>query len=118
MKCWFELITKVRAPTVHVCESGLVLDLTIYMIIPAFCLQPDCLDDLAYAIMYELTKLCYRVSEADVIRARNQVPVRVLSVELVSISGGGLLVTTNWSTEYACWSFKLHTSELIMCYSL
>ncbi|KAK6129193.1 hypothetical protein DH2020_037072 [Rehmannia glutinosa] len=35
--------------------------------------KPDCLDDLSYAIMYELTKLCYRVSEADVIRARNQV---------------------------------------------
>ncbi|CAA0830016.1 Probable mitochondrial-processing peptidase subunit beta [Striga hermonthica] len=34
--------------------------------------KPDCLDDLAYAIMYELTRLCYRVSEADVIRARNQ----------------------------------------------
>ena len=38
-----------------------------------FCFQPDCLDDLAYAIMYETTKLAYRVSEADVIRARNQV---------------------------------------------
>lgn len=35
--------------------------------------QPDCLDDLAYAIMYETTKLAYRVSEADVTRARNQV---------------------------------------------
>ncbi|XP_059449706.1 probable mitochondrial-processing peptidase subunit beta, mitochondrial [Corylus avellana] len=34
--------------------------------------KPDCLSDLAYAIMYETTKLCYRVSEADVIRARNQ----------------------------------------------
>ncbi|XWS30182.1 hypothetical protein CRYUN_Cryun24cG0095500 [Craigia yunnanensis] len=35
--------------------------------------KPDCLDDLAYAIMYETTKLAYRVSEADVICARNQV---------------------------------------------
>ncbi|MBA0769206.1 hypothetical protein Gotri_017960 [Gossypium trilobum] len=34
--------------------------------------KPDCLDDLAYAIMHETTKLAYRVSEADVIRARNQ----------------------------------------------
>nr|GMD21085.1 probable mitochondrial-processing peptidase subunit beta, mitochondrial [Ipomoea batatas] len=34
--------------------------------------KPDCLDDLAYSIMYEICKLCYRVSEADVIRARNQ----------------------------------------------
>ncbi|KAI8548423.1 hypothetical protein RHMOL_Rhmol07G0272700 [Rhododendron molle] len=35
--------------------------------------KPDCLDDLAYAIMYEISKLSYRVSEADVTRARNQV---------------------------------------------
>ncbi|KAA8529361.1 hypothetical protein F0562_033840 [Nyssa sinensis] len=34
--------------------------------------KPDCVDDLAYAIMYEISKLCYRVSEADVTRARNQ----------------------------------------------
>ncbi|URE18796.1 mitochondrial-processing peptidase [Musa troglodytarum] len=34
--------------------------------------KPDCLDDLAYAIMYEISKLSYRVSEADVTRARNQ----------------------------------------------
>ncbi|GLT36219.1 hypothetical protein SLA2020_106130 [Shorea laevis] len=34
--------------------------------------KPDCLDDLAYAIMYETTKLAYRVSEDDVTRARNQ----------------------------------------------
>ncbi|XP_073151151.1 probable mitochondrial-processing peptidase subunit beta, mitochondrial [Henckelia pumila] len=40
--------------------------------------KPDCLDDLAYAIMYEITKLCYRVSEADVIRARNQLKSSLL----------------------------------------
>ncbi|KAK6128882.1 hypothetical protein DH2020_037399 [Rehmannia glutinosa] len=40
--------------------------------------KPDCLDDLAYAIMYEMTKLCYRVSEADVIRARNQLKSSLL----------------------------------------
>ncbi|KAK5835186.1 hypothetical protein PVK06_010873 [Gossypium arboreum] len=34
--------------------------------------KPDCLGDLAYAIMSAITKLVYRVSEADVIRARNQ----------------------------------------------
>eukprot|EP00262_Sarcandra_glabra_P004201 TRINITY_DN1517_c0_g1_i1.p1 TRINITY_DN1517_c0_g1~~TRINITY_DN1517_c0_g1_i1.p1 ORF type:complete len:534 (+),score=78.53 TRINITY_DN1517_c0_g1_i1:162-1763(+) len=34
--------------------------------------KPDCLDDLAYAIMYEMSKLSYRVSEADVTRACNQ----------------------------------------------
>ncbi|XP_075481746.1 putative mitochondrial-processing peptidase subunit beta, mitochondrial [Primulina tabacum] len=40
--------------------------------------KPDCLDDLAYAIMYEITKLCYQVSEADVIRARNQLKSSLL----------------------------------------
>ncbi|KAL2252395.1 probable mitochondrial-processing peptidase subunit beta, mitochondrial [Sesamum indicum] len=40
--------------------------------------KPDCLDDLAYAIMYEITKLCYRVSEADVVRARNQLKSSLL----------------------------------------
>ncbi|KAL6551600.1 hypothetical protein OROGR_007754 [Orobanche gracilis] len=40
--------------------------------------KPDCLDDLAYAIMHEMTKLCYRVSETDVIRARNQLKSALL----------------------------------------
>ncbi|CAK9186028.1 unnamed protein product [Ilex paraguariensis] len=40
--------------------------------------KPDCLDDLAYAIMYEISKLCYRVSEADVTRARNQLKSSLL----------------------------------------
>ncbi|XAR65262.1 Ubiquinol--cytochrome-c reductase [Bertholletia excelsa] len=40
--------------------------------------KPDCLDDLAYSIMYEMTKLCYRVSEADVTRARNQLKSSLL----------------------------------------
>lgn len=34
--------------------------------------KPEDLDDLAYAIMYELSKMSYRVSESDVTRARNQ----------------------------------------------
>ncbi|XP_020240975.1 probable mitochondrial-processing peptidase subunit beta, mitochondrial [Asparagus officinalis] len=34
--------------------------------------KPDCLDDLSFAIMNEISKLCYRVSDADVTRARNQ----------------------------------------------
>ncbi|KAH1038459.1 hypothetical protein J1N35_040202 [Gossypium stocksii] len=34
--------------------------------------KPDCLGDLAYAIMSAITKLVYRVPEADVIRARNR----------------------------------------------
>ncbi|XP_022144444.1 probable mitochondrial-processing peptidase subunit beta, mitochondrial isoform X2 [Momordica charantia] len=40
--------------------------------------KPDCLDDLAYAIMYETTKLAYRVSEPDVTRARNQLKSSLL----------------------------------------
>ncbi|KAL5582190.1 hypothetical protein UlMin_014632 [Ulmus minor] len=40
--------------------------------------KPDALDDLAWAIMYEITKLAYRVSEADVIRARNQLKSSLL----------------------------------------
>ncbi|XP_057494052.1 probable mitochondrial-processing peptidase subunit beta, mitochondrial isoform X1 [Actinidia eriantha] len=40
--------------------------------------KPDCLDDLAYSIMYEMSKLCYRVSEADVTRARNQLKSSLL----------------------------------------
>lgn len=40
--------------------------------------KPDCLDDLAYAIMYETTKLAYRVSEEDVTRARNQLKSSLL----------------------------------------
>ncbi|XP_065855609.1 probable mitochondrial-processing peptidase subunit beta, mitochondrial [Euphorbia lathyris] len=40
--------------------------------------KPDHLDDLAWAIMYEASKLCYRVSEADVTRARNQLKSSLL----------------------------------------
>ncbi|KAL3624047.1 hypothetical protein CASFOL_032863 [Castilleja foliolosa] len=40
--------------------------------------KPDCLDDLSYAIMHEMTKLCYRVSEPDLIRARNQLKSSLL----------------------------------------
>ncbi|CAE5965816.1 unnamed protein product [Arabidopsis arenosa] len=40
--------------------------------------KADCLDDLSYAIMYEVTKLAYRVSDADVTRARNQLKSSLL----------------------------------------
>ncbi|KAF5457664.1 hypothetical protein F2P56_021750 [Juglans regia] len=40
--------------------------------------KPDDLDDLAYAIMNETTKLCCRVLEEDVIRARNQLKSSLL----------------------------------------
>ncbi|KAG5547674.1 hypothetical protein RHGRI_013388 [Rhododendron griersonianum] len=40
--------------------------------------KPDRLDDLAYEIMYEMSKLCYRVSEDDVACARNKVKCSLL----------------------------------------
>ncbi|KAI3909376.1 hypothetical protein MKW98_007900 [Papaver atlanticum] len=40
--------------------------------------KSDCLDDLAFAIMYEMSKLSHRVSEADVTRARNQLKSTLL----------------------------------------
>ncbi|XP_047314758.1 probable mitochondrial-processing peptidase subunit beta, mitochondrial [Impatiens glandulifera] len=40
--------------------------------------KPDVLDDLAWAIMHEVSKLSYKVSEADVIRARNQLKSSLL----------------------------------------
>ncbi|CAN8269812.1 unnamed protein product [Cochlearia groenlandica] len=40
--------------------------------------KADCLDDLSYAIMNEVTKLAYRVSDDDVTRARNQLKSSLL----------------------------------------
>ncbi|KAF8044850.1 hypothetical protein N665_6357s0001 [Sinapis alba] len=40
--------------------------------------KADCLDDLSYAIMHEVTKLAYRVSDPDVTRARNQLKSSLL----------------------------------------
>nr|GEV07678.1 probable mitochondrial-processing peptidase subunit beta, mitochondrial [Tanacetum cinerariifolium] len=40
--------------------------------------KPDCLDDLAFAIMQEMSKLCYKVGEDDVIRAQNQLKSSLL----------------------------------------
>ncbi|KAG9439817.1 hypothetical protein H6P81_019982 [Aristolochia fimbriata] len=40
--------------------------------------KPSCLDDLSFAIMYEISKLSYRVSEDDVTRARNQLKSSLL----------------------------------------
>ncbi|KAI3859775.1 hypothetical protein MKW92_023266 [Papaver armeniacum] len=42
------------------------------------CAKPDCLYDLANAIMYEINKLSYQVSEADVIRSCNQLKSSIL----------------------------------------
>ncbi|XP_023523932.1 probable mitochondrial-processing peptidase subunit beta, mitochondrial [Cucurbita pepo subsp. pepo] len=40
--------------------------------------KPDCLDDLAYVIMSETTKLAFQVSEVNVTRARNQLKSSLL----------------------------------------
>lgn len=40
--------------------------------------KPDCLDDLSYGIMHVISKLSYRVSDEDVIRARNQLKSSLL----------------------------------------
>lgn len=40
--------------------------------------KPDCLDDLSFAIMHEISKLSYRVSDNDVIRACNQLKSSLL----------------------------------------
>nr|UER43496.1 insulinase protein beta [Viscum album] len=40
--------------------------------------KPDHLDDLSYAIMNELSKLCYRVLDDDVIRACNQLKTSLM----------------------------------------
>ncbi|XP_076917279.1 putative mitochondrial-processing peptidase subunit beta, mitochondrial [Bidens hawaiensis] len=40
--------------------------------------KADCLDDLAFAIMQEVSKLCYRVNDDDVIRAQNQLKSSLL----------------------------------------
>ncbi|KAI3696331.1 hypothetical protein L1987_79344 [Smallanthus sonchifolius] len=40
--------------------------------------KPDCLDDLAFAIMQEISKLCYKVNDDDVIRAQNQLKSSLL----------------------------------------
>ncbi|MCL7025545.1 hypothetical protein MKW94_015695 [Papaver nudicaule] len=42
------------------------------------CAKPDCLDDLADAIMYEISKLSNRVSEDDVNHGRNQLKSSLL----------------------------------------
>lgn len=73
----------------------------------SYSFQPDCLDDLAYAIMYELTKLAYRVSEADVSRARNQVTMNHLSFICFYVSAvkyGTLIMPFPCPADFGeCW---------------
>ncbi|KAI3817329.1 hypothetical protein L1987_11119 [Smallanthus sonchifolius] len=59
-----ELAEHVRAVTGYFKEIGLF---GVYV-----AAKPDSLDDLASAIMQEISKLCYQVAEEDVIRAQNQ----------------------------------------------
>ncbi|KAH0753566.1 hypothetical protein KY290_023836 [Solanum tuberosum] len=47
--------------------------------------KPDCLSDLAYVIMNGICKLSYKVSDADVVRARNQLK----SSLMLHIDGSG-----------------------------
>ena len=63
-----------RVVTILTCRSFLLRSLSpSYRFGGCILFQPDGLDDLAWAIMHEVSKLCYRVSEADVTRACNQV---------------------------------------------
>ncbi|KAM0015108.1 putative peptidase M16, metalloenzyme, LuxS/M16 peptidase [Helianthus debilis subsp. tardiflorus] len=59
-----ELAEHLRAATCHYKDTGLFGVCAIA--------KPDCLDDLAYAIMQKLSQLCYQVTEEDVIRAQNK----------------------------------------------
>ncbi|KAK9063639.1 hypothetical protein SSX86_017510 [Deinandra increscens subsp. villosa] len=59
-----ELAESVMAVNSHYKETGLF---GVYA-----AAKPDCLDDLASAIMQEMSKLCYRVTEEDVISAQNE----------------------------------------------
>ncbi|KAL6013448.1 hypothetical protein ACLOJK_003946 [Asimina triloba] len=56
----------------------IVLEILFNIFCDAQQFSPDCLDDLSYAIMYEISKLSYRVSDADVIRACNQLKSSIL----------------------------------------
>lgn len=59
----------------------------------------DCLDDLSYAIMYETTKLAYRVSEDDVTRACNQVStIAPILRSLFAL----LIQCEKWNLAFAC----------------
>lgn len=64
-----------------------------------FVLQKDCLDDLSYAIMYETTKLAYRVSEDDVTRACNQVStIAPILRSLFAL----VIQCEKWNLAFAC----------------
>jgi hypothetical protein len=69
-------------------------------------LQADCLDDLAFAIMQEMSKLSYKVTEEDVIRARNQVNPPSSSSLVVLLATLFSHFTEVWkrSKHVTCWS--------------
>ncbi|WOH07877.1 hypothetical protein DCAR_0727311 [Daucus carota subsp. sativus] len=67
--------------------------------------EPESCDDLAYSIMHAMTKLCYKVSDDDVIRASNQLKSSLL-LHLDGTSGtaediGRQLITYGRRIPYA-----------------
>ncbi|KFK25778.1 hypothetical protein AALP_AA8G159200 [Arabis alpina] len=69
--------------------------------------EPDCVEDLAYAIMYEVTKLAYEVSEDDVIRARNQ-----LKSSLLLRLDGTTAVAEDIGRQLLTYDRRIPTAEL------
>ncbi|GAB2214483.1 hypothetical protein Drorol1_Dr00018833 [Drosera rotundifolia] len=69
--------------------------------------KADDLDDLAYAMMYELSKLCYRVSEEDVIRAQNQ-----LKSSLLQKAVGTSVVAEDIGSQLLAYGRRIPIAEL------
>lgn len=81
------------------------------------CQQPDCLDDLSFAIMSEMSKMCYRVSDDDVTRARNQVYSSLFYSLIFSLNSYLIVVPQLliWAKLYK--EFNLHLNGIfsIIC---
>ncbi|KAL5987347.1 hypothetical protein ACLOJK_038512 [Asimina triloba] len=75
--------------------------------------QPGCLDDLSYAIMYEISKLSYRVSEADVSRARNQDAVLQLKSSLLLHIDGTSPVAEDIGRQLLTYGRRIPFAELL-----
>ncbi|KAG7555375.1 Metalloenzyme LuxS/M16 peptidase-like [Arabidopsis suecica] len=69
--------------------------------------KPDCLDDLAHAITYAVTKLAYQVSEDDVTRARNQ-----LKSSLLLNMNGTTPVAEDIGRQLLTYGRRIPTAEL------
>ncbi|KAI3730712.1 hypothetical protein L1987_61887 [Smallanthus sonchifolius] len=79
-----ELAEHVRAVTGYFKEIGLF---GVYV-----AAKPDSLDDLASAIMQEISKLCYQVAEEDVIRAQNQLKYLLYKEQSTAVEIGRQLL--------------------------